>query len=173
MQKLPGGVLAAHGYTTRWGFFLGVCDGAGELPYEQSKDYIETCMRRAQTLAANRRTEAAAALLDVNPAKVTVHAYLTGGHGDRSGYRWIPTRLGFDRIGRVCYWHPGDHSHAEGWRPMAVGSGRTLTEAAALAARKYADHLESEAANFDRYVCWQAERIARWAPAELTPIGRS
>ena len=27
MQKLPDGRLAKHGYTTRWGFFQGVCPG--------------------------------------------------------------------------------------------------------------------------------------------------
>ena len=41
---LPGGVLSKHGYTVQWGFFSGVCNGAGHLPFEQSKDAIAGVM---------------------------------------------------------------------------------------------------------------------------------
>jgi hypothetical protein len=174
LQKLPGGVLAAHGYTTRWGFFAGTCNGAGHMPFEQSKDYIDRCIADARGHAETLRAKAAAVVVDpadVDPANVMVNAYFA--HvvgGGPSGYRWIPSRLGFDAARRVCYWHPGDYSHKEGWRPMTCGSGYTLTTAAATSARKYADHLESEAAKYDAYVTWQTGRIAAWAPAPLTPI---
>lgn len=44
-QMLPGGLnnrplLSLHGYTTRWGFFNGVCPGSREVPYEQSCDLL-------------------------------------------------------------------------------------------------------------------------------------
>ena len=40
VQKLPGGRLASHGYTIRWGFFAGVCSGSHQLPLEESCDYL-------------------------------------------------------------------------------------------------------------------------------------
>jgi hypothetical protein len=37
-QMLPEGRLSLHGYTVRWGFFEGVCQGAAHPPLEVSKD---------------------------------------------------------------------------------------------------------------------------------------
>lgn len=39
-QKLPGGLLAAHGYRVDYNQFIGVCPGSGHLPYEQSRDQL-------------------------------------------------------------------------------------------------------------------------------------
>lgn len=35
------GMLAKHGYTTRWGFFSGTCSGSGHLPLQVSCDLIK------------------------------------------------------------------------------------------------------------------------------------
>lgn len=40
VQMLPNGKLSNHGYTVRCGFFSGICQGAGHLPFEQSQDAI-------------------------------------------------------------------------------------------------------------------------------------
>ena len=45
-QKLPGNVLSKHGYTTRWGFFSGVCPGASYEPFEVSCDLIARYVER-------------------------------------------------------------------------------------------------------------------------------
>ena len=54
-QKLPQGKLAEHGYTASWGFFSGTCH---KLPYEESCEYIKTCILRAsgqkETLEAEK-----------------------------------------------------------------------------------------------------------------------
>lgn len=40
IQKLPSGNLSNHGYTTKWGFFMGTCKGSKELPLEKSCDVV-------------------------------------------------------------------------------------------------------------------------------------
>ena len=37
LQKLPGGVLATHGYQIEWHQFHGICRGTGFAPFEKSK----------------------------------------------------------------------------------------------------------------------------------------
>jgi hypothetical protein len=58
-QKLPSGVLAVHGYTTRWGFFSGACAGSGRKPFENSTDYIAEGITNTTRRAAVLREEAA------------------------------------------------------------------------------------------------------------------
>jgi hypothetical protein len=54
LQKLPDGVLALHGYQVDWNQFHGICHGAGQLPFEQSKDVAEAQLKRSEEyLAAN------------------------------------------------------------------------------------------------------------------------
>ena len=52
-QKLPGGRLASHGYTVRWGFFSGICAGTNHLPLEESCDYLKiaktACEKQLET----------------------------------------------------------------------------------------------------------------------------
>jgi hypothetical protein len=45
---LPGGLLATHGYTVRFGFFSGVCDGSNQLPFEQSKEFAAASLASVQ-----------------------------------------------------------------------------------------------------------------------------
>tara|TARA_R110002110_G_scaffold35127_2_gene118870 strand:+ start:1895 stop:2725 length:831 start_codon:yes stop_codon:yes gene_type:complete len=40
-QKLPGGILAKHGYTTRHGYFTGTCKGSDSAPLEETCDYLK------------------------------------------------------------------------------------------------------------------------------------
>jgi hypothetical protein len=52
-QKLPGGVLASHGYNISWGSFVGTCHGSGRAPFEQSKAYVEAEIANGQRILAN------------------------------------------------------------------------------------------------------------------------
>jgi hypothetical protein len=57
LHKLPGDVLADHGYTVRWGFFQGVCAGAGSLPYEASCGALVSAASSVQADIANLQAE--------------------------------------------------------------------------------------------------------------------
>lgn len=52
-QKLPVGVLAKHGYTTKWGFFSGTCAGSGYQPFEQATDRILAAIERTEQAVYN------------------------------------------------------------------------------------------------------------------------
>jgi hypothetical protein len=52
-QKLPGGVLADHGYNINWGSFVGVCSGSRRAPFEQDKSYAEAQVMRAKQILAD------------------------------------------------------------------------------------------------------------------------
>lgn len=169
-QKLPAGVLALHGYTTRWGFFSGTCPGSGHMPFEQSTDLIARCIADARREADALRAEADAAEANRDPEKVWVHVYYSGASRGDSGYRWTPTRLSVDpRLSRVVYHHPGDARPARS-EPMPVFNGFTVAAAVRYCADSRAGYLRTEAAKRDTYADWQAARIADWAPAELTPV---
>src|SRR4051794_30940036 len=86
-QKLPAGVLSKHGYTTRWGFFSGICNGAGHLPFEQSCDLICAAIKsaEAQIITVTERIEA---IRQQGGSKAWVHYYGKDATGYKSGYRW-------------------------------------------------------------------------------------
>lgn len=50
-QKLPGGVLSKHGYTTEWGFFEGTCTGAGRLPLEKDRSWLDATVENLRAEA--------------------------------------------------------------------------------------------------------------------------
>lgn len=52
-QKLPGGRIAVHGYTVDYGFFHGICRGSGELPLNESVEFLKSVRDgRAEVAAA-------------------------------------------------------------------------------------------------------------------------
>lgn len=97
VQKLPAGILAKHGYTTRWGFFEGVCRGSGSQPFEKSTDLIEAFIRWAQGKVAD--LEAFKAELLTPPAEGTTEAwvwvYRKGSSHTPAGYQWMKQALTF------------------------------------------------------------------------------
>lgn len=52
MQAVKAKGLAKHGYTVEWGFFSGVCDGAGEAPVEESTEILDATVSRLSAAAA-------------------------------------------------------------------------------------------------------------------------
>ena len=58
-QLLPSGQLSKHGYTTRWGFFSGVCSGAHHLPFELSCDLIDGALESVRNTLGRLNEEIA------------------------------------------------------------------------------------------------------------------
>ena len=171
-QKLPGDVLAKHGYTTRCGFFEGVCLGSGHLPFEQDTTLIEDAIFRARVKAETLRAEAERTRSQGDPADCWYHAYFAGNRRGESGYRWIKTKIDTPtdaRVPRLSYWHPGDSRPARWEQAGYYGTG-----AAEVAARYFnglfADDLERQAQNVDTYIAWQEGRIRDWTPQPLILI---
>jgi hypothetical protein len=159
MQKLPGGVLANHGYTVRWGFFSGTCTGSGHRPFETHTDRIEAAIDGATRSAQAARAEASELR---QPQHDTGAWYLEHVPADgrvQSFRRWIRVELRSSESGIVF------DVNGKTKRSTCYGKGLRETAAEMNAAR--AATLENDAKKMDEYVAWQRERIAGWTPRPL------
>lgn len=59
-QAVSEGRIAKHGYTTKYGFFMGVCPGARELPLEKSADVLDLTVARLVAFADELEADVAA-----------------------------------------------------------------------------------------------------------------
>jgi hypothetical protein len=169
-QKLPGDRMSKHGYTTRWGFFEGVCPGAGHVPFEVGTDLIE-----AFTAAAEAR-------------------------GIRQRALEAEQRAGNGLLMRERYYRHGEHPYLKRWKGGYVNEEVTVAlevtdygyrkalvtfNRDGVAARDVHGTYESEIATmhrvqadrhaaaakgFEEYVVWQRARLAKWTPQPLRPV---
>lgn len=182
VQKLPDGRLSKHGYTTKWGFFSGVCSGAGYLPFERDISLIEDKIKWAQGDAARLRKQADDEREKTDPEDVWYNMYFTANYDRRSkrGYHWAKTRIFITYpyphapdLGQLQYQHIGDDRPARAERLDIYDDGYergNLKSAAKVLNGRYADHLEREAKKRDEYAKWQQDRIKDWKPQPLKPV---
>jgi len=184
-QLLPSNVLAKHGYTTRWGFFSGVCPGSGFKPFEQATNLIEDSIARAQREAFNLRASAITLRGTSTGSTTWVTVYDSATWKDRSSRtRWVEVEL-TETVREITGWQ-GEAAtvstfsytvearqmdgsmKAKAQRLDTYGAVKTLADAVAYGNGKRADYLDGQAAQYDTYATWQRERIAHWAPVALT-----
>lgn len=166
-QKLPGGTLAKHGYTTRWGFFEGTCRGAHNLPFEQSIDLIEDAIAGAIRTADHLAATAATLRAESAPATAWVHEYRKATHGTKSHYAWRELPISeLDLTGL------GTYTHTNGSKAQLAVYGTHGDPAATVRVlnERRAAYLTREAMQYREYAAWQTERIAGWQPSALTPV---
>lgn len=188
-QMLPSGVLSKHGYTTKWGFFSGVCSGSGRLPFEQSTDAIADA-----TVAVKA---------DINATEVEIAGYEDLSNPVNNGnnvwaqiyanreYQWVKVVLHDFVIDSTTYSTPLSKCHFSTISPVygafRNGSGQsatvteridahndawgmhTLPEWARYLNRKFAKTLSRKNESRKGWLAWQKKRIAEWAPTPLTP----
>ncbi len=169
-QKLPAGLLSLHGYTTRWGFFSGICNGANHLPFEQDTSLIEGMIAWANREAARLRSEADQVREERDPEKAWYHHYVSASvRGEYSGYQWIQTRIFKGERSELMFDAPAENGQPA--RPKSLRSGFGLVEEYVRESNgRRSGYLEREAGERDKYAAWQAARIKDWKPAELEPI---
>ena len=174
-QLLPGGVLAKHGYTTRWGFFSGTCRGSGHQPFEQSILMIEDAIAQAEDDARRLRKNAADHRASTDPAGIPFQVYHVG-RDRRGSYRWVvaditatehPYSSGTGSYLKffATYTPVGEQEAVT--KPVDTYGHYTLEAQVAYLRGLAAANLEQNAANLDRYVAWQRARITDWQPTEL------
>lgn len=180
MQKLPGGKLAKHGYTTRWGFFSGVCRGAGHLPYEQSCDMLRELLPtvrdsvnlQRQLAVTARETTGAAWVVEVHqPPNARSYA------DQQTVSRLVPveelTLENHYGAGRLTWKHSKPEmlvAHYPARKDFGYGKGLTMAAAVALLNEDRALGHDAQARRLQEYADWCAERIAKWKVRELRPI---
>ncbi len=181
-QALPGGRLSKHGYTVKWGFFSGVCHGAGELPFEQSKDAIAAVIANVETQIAETDAEIAALEcldgLANDGATAWHHTYKAYG---TNVWERVPV-INFTAhpldAGR-CYFSADvllDDTRKAGVRQARKIEAydkafefTTLRHWVHFLNCKYAKHLRQQNSSRRDWIRWQNGRCANWAPKELTP----
>lgn len=199
-QKLPGGVLSLHGYTTQWGFFNGICPGSTYKPFEQSTDRIEMAIASAEKDAADLDARSAALkageLTEDGTAMYGVYRPARYGSGMRKiqgGTSWEPVRVNREDKSAKYEGHDeykwAEFTYEPTISPEEVrksaygqkieignyglhGSDFPTVDAVRVAMNtKYAErHLDSRAADLRRYCAWQRDRIKNWKPSELKPV---
>lgn len=90
IQMLPAGMLAKHGYEVAgYGFFNGICMGAGHLPLEQDKSIVEATITWAEGVIKSIRAEIARVAAEKGIHFAWVHVYKPATWSRRhSGYAW-------------------------------------------------------------------------------------
>lgn len=169
MQKLPGGRLSTHGYTTKWGFFMGVCQGTNHLPFEQSKDLIDACIVSAQSQIEKLESEQSR-LRAINPANQTkaevqvcvngcrVWETLTIKAGTEWGFCAVKTRADGAEISHQI--HNNEFP-------------KTIAEQCAILNEIRAESYDKTIRQAREYIQWQQKRIADWKPGTLKALAKT
>lgn len=183
LQKLPDGVLSIHGYTVKWGFFSGICQGSGHLPFEQDKSLIEGAIKRAQTKADEVHQFQDRLRQPVTPGttKTWARIYFSGSRFSLAGYQWhevdaytvVNSGVGYEYVSYhypqvggslPLYTNEGNRRLCQYERPNSLENCIALCNEARAKAE---DRTLSEIA---QYIEWQQDRIKNWKPQPLKPI---
>jgi hypothetical protein len=180
-QMLPGDVLAKHGYTKQWHYFVGTCPGSGWKPFELSINRIQNAITSAQGTVASLQIQIRETRL--TNADLWDHVYHKATWEHRQSYYTWEKRVAKDVVEN--YHNGGYHSAAFGEpgnrRSVAYGANEFSGCKTFIAARNalvhqvnepYAMHLEAQVKQLESYIAWQKDRIKGWVPhpENLTPV---
>lgn len=191
LQKLPDGKLAKHGYVVAgYGYFVGVCRGAGYLPFEQSFDQVARYVREAKEVLARFETSIAEWSKPSTEPQAWLRTYVQGGGLLPGRYVWcyVPIIATEHPSDAYTYKQPSgdvvnipasvyltfefvDKAGKKKHLSDFYGTPRSLAELVNhLNAEYVTRELQPEANRIARYIKWQRERIKSWKPAGLTPV---
>lgn len=173
LHKLPGGVLAKHGYTVRDHWFQGTCMGTGRLPYEVSTDLIQDTIEWASAHADTiekqvRELSSDAGIADHCAARTTWrHVY----HPELSN-----RSRGAVHVWELVTVEPRGVGGALGVRLKSGELERNIhadpTQFILDGLARYAGHLRHIVRKDREYALNQEWRIRDWKAAPLTPISQ-
>lgn len=173
-QKLPSGVLSKHGYTVDWGFFNGVCQGAGHAPFEKSTDAIEGVIESVK--------ERLVLIKEVREDRLENREtlFVTMKLRTRAGTKHRTVELGADQV-KINHYNSGlDSDYTEStidgvWKVAHINTGNAMGKEIADyiqgANVEYVEQVtDRRIADMERYIVWQTERVANWVEQDLTLI---
>lgn len=182
-QKLPNGRLSKHGYTKEWGFFDGICLGAGHLPFEQDISLIQSFIAGARDQVDALKSVQHDLRQPATEPKAWIHEYRGSVGRTRGGYVWVMKDISMETHkysgGGEYTWNTfscigirhgtGPEQKCE-IQTYGCESQNTLLEMCTLLNSRRADAYDKDIQNLERYIGWQLERITGWAPKALTPV---
>jgi hypothetical protein len=186
LQRLPGGLLAAHGYTVEWGFFSGTCPGSHATPFQVSTHLIEAAIACQETAIDSLKADAAALRNPANPDNVAGRAWHRSYDGNsKRGYFW---EKGTVRGGGFSTPDYQNHYSCPRFFPDApvkgvfdadpvtgavkietYGAASTIEEVTQWLNVKYAGTLENRIGEIRKWIAWQRNRLVGWKPEPLIP----
>lgn len=180
-QKLPGNVLSKHGYTKRWGFFSGVCGGAGYRPFEKSTDRIQIAIDNVKRQIADQQEFKAKveALTD----KIYVRVFIPATWENRkSHYKELildVADLEYTKWGDFVFNYTDEKTKkvkqhkTDGDMLIQLPNGEwgyEKTNSVKVINRRKIDSINHYIKQMEEYVAWQEERVAKWVEEDLTPV---
>lgn len=170
-QKLPGGVMAKHGYNVHFHYFQGVCQGSGHLPYERSCDLIKERIPGVKQMIVDLAKRAYDTERQTD--NVWVHEYIRAAeYGGRNYYQW--RELHVSEMVELGFWSKwkGVDGHIKDTHTYGLPNDQT--EDVTLRAIKYLNHRRAAAylaakREMEQYLNWLLEREAKWILTPLSP----
>ncbi len=187
LQRLPNGLLAAHGYVVEWSCFLGTCPGSHATPFQESKHLIDAAIAGQERAIDLLKGEAIALRSPHSPENVAGRAWHREYDGNRKGgYFW---ELGTVRGGgfstpdySIHYSRPRFfpdkpvkgvfHADPEtGAKKIETYTTLNPTiESVTLDLNEiYAKTLDQRIHQIRQWISWQRARILNWKPEPLIP----
>lgn len=172
IQKAPGELMTAHGYTVTYGFFMGICQGTGHKPFELSIDLIESFIAQADAYADTVKEEIEALKNPDNSQGyqtwVCVHIPRKP-REKKSSEAWVRATLVQENDDVFLeYVNPIDGSAVR----MSASKKTSLYLASIEEHQASLNfwrifHLEPDLKRTEEYAQWQRNRIKNWEPRPL------
>ncbi len=167
VHKLPGDLIAKHGYVIDSYTFIDVCPGSAHLPFQQSCEFARTCLAVKQRELESLREQDGMLREPATVASCWVSEARPRGYGERGRSLWRFVDIKWD--GKNVY-HIGFNGKEVTHRGAAVGAASLLAVASLFNVR-YADQVVARnIVQAERYIGWMQDRLATWAPAPLLPL---
>jgi len=165
VQKLPGGLLANHGYTVEHGWFNGVCGGSNHLPLQVSCDQIQKSIAWTKASQAKLREEIA----DIQSKPLD--------EGDESWMNVYRPELSSRTKGSVYLWTKGRFVSVTEYVHRFEANGKAHTTNPGKLSSKvregkeaYIKHLNSIITKQQTYIERQQAVVDNWKPQPLLSI---
>lgn len=175
VQMLPGGRLAKHGYTKRWGFLSGTCIGSHREPLEVSRDLVTKCIARSENTVVNLQRQREEILASETRAWKRIY--------DQAGnrYEWRPGTVAVHEQD----FSDGSKLHGFTWTdaspktlacPLREHINTSLQDHDVVSViKKLNSNYVKNVTNRDinrhiLYIAWQRKRHADWLPKPLLPV---
>lgn len=181
-------LIAKHGYTTRWGFFSGVCRGADNLPLQISCDLIQASVDSVKAQVA-KLTDTVASLNEQTGPEGFYHVYVPATWTTKSRYVWIrvtfvqynqngvlsqvmmvPNADDVVRLNLLANRNVCEMATSPAYRYGFYGVLKGCDDYAKHSRAKRADAYLSEIKNRCEYIDHQTEVLKNWAPSELIAV---
>lgn len=172
-QRLPGGMLAKHGYQVHgrskggWGgYFSGECWGSHHMPYEESCELVKLSIERAhKDIAALEEQIAKLEVPATEPKSIfKLHSKYFGSAETPCTIETVEREDRTYTEKFICYQYDGKEHRASCLQYSLYGDALEIAD---KLNRQAADRRRRKIEGIKQYIEFQTERVTNWKPAPL------